>query len=374
MARLLTKTALFLLPLAIISLALAGLAWHSGEALPVDTVAEMQQLDDSIIFGSNQIESILGYKLERYRRRLPRILILGSSRMMQVRDRFFTRSPEIVYNAAGPGWGLPDQIQFYERFLQPPEIIIIGIDQFSFNGDLPMSTAPEADIVDYGWQSIRQATVETTHRLLGGDLTIAQILVGEDPVYLRRSLGLKALENSFGYRADGSLQQGLLIQSLQMQAAHAAAAVADFQGDGRFAPASHINQATLDSLADFLARLSSDEVTVVGVTLPFHYAVYEAMEASGANRYIDEATRQVALLFDEYGFPYYYFADLRDLGAGSSGWYDSLHLTESNTLRMLLQLFDGHPEIFAAYTDTSVLRGFLANATNPMDVLGELPR
>ena len=194
----------------------------------------------------------MGYKLERYRRRQPAILILGSSRMLQARDRFFTKAPEAVYNAAGPGWGLPTIIQFYERLPQPPEIVLLGIDQFWFNADLPLSTAPDAALeADFGWDSIRQATVETTHRLLGGELTIAQILAGADPVYARRGLGLRALQSSFGYRADGSLQQGLLIESRQMQAAHVAAALTDFEDNVRFAPASRINQTALDLLADF---------------------------------------------------------------------------------------------------------------------------
>lgn len=375
MGRLIAKAFLLLLPLGVISLALAGLAWHSGEALPIKMVAEIQQLDASVIYGSNKVEDVLSYKLQRYDRRLPRILIMGSSRMMQARDQFFTEAPAAVYNAAGPGWDLPMLIQFYERLPQLPEIIIIGIDQFWFNGDLPMTTTREATIEsDYGWDSLRQATVETTHKLLGGDLTVAQILAGADPVYLRRSLGLKALENSFGYRADGSLQQGLLNQSPRMQSAHTAAALANFEGEGRFAPASHINQAALDMLKDFVSTLSSDGVKVVGVTPPFHYVIFEAMEASGANQYIDEAARQLARLFDEFGYPYTYFADMRVYGVDSSGWYDRVHLTEAATLRMLLELFEDHPDTFAAYADTSVLRALLANASNPMDVLGELPR
>ena len=167
---------------------------------------------------------------------------------------------------------MPTIIQFYERLPQPPEIVILGIDQFWFNADLPLSTAPDAALeADFGWDSIRQATVETTHRLLGGELTIAQILAGGDPVYARRGLGLRALQSSFGYRADGSLQQGLLIESRQMQAAHVAAALTDFEDNVRFAPASRINQTALDLLADFLARLKVDGVMVVGVTPPFHY-------------------------------------------------------------------------------------------------------
>ena len=75
-----------------------------------------------------------------------------------------------------------------------------------------------------------------------------------------------------------------------------------------------------------------------------------------------------------HGYPYHYFADLREYGVDSSGWYDRIHLTESATLRMLLALFEEHPALFSEYTDTEVLRGLLENASNPMDVLGELPQ
>lgn len=64
---------------------------------------------------------------------------------------------------------------------------------------------------------------------------------------------------------------------------------------------------------------------------------------------------------------------MRADGADASEWYDGQHMSEPNSLRMLLALLELHPTILEPYIDAEWARAQLSNFTNPMDVLHELP-
>ena len=111
---------------------------------------------------------------------------------------------------------------------------------------------------------------------------------------------------------------------------------------------------------------------VVGITTPFHFEIYDQFRALDSYSYLDKAAERVRSLFDAYGFPYRYVADLRPYGADTFDWYDWQHLTESGSLRLLYVLFQSLLELFDRYVDLAEVRSLLANYTNPMDVLREL--
>lgn len=378
MIKILIKFTLMLLPVLLLSTLLAALAWHTGEALPIDDVVRIQHADPTIIYGTSKLENIMPLKLEAYAIRQPDILILGSSRLLQMRDKFFTRQPQAVYNASGGGWQLGTLIQYYQQ-LDPddrPKIILLGLDQIWFNADsetnLEVRQLPDTS---YDWDTVRTASVAVMQSLLSGDLTINQLLKLTDAVYQRPVLGLTALENSFGYRADGSLQQGLLIASREMQNTNLASHITGFQTTTayNYASGTDVQIDTLDHLDEFLTQLKADGITVVGLTVPYHYDIYDRMQASGEYTYIDKAVPIIEAMFDQYGFTYYYFGDMRQWGAGYDEWYDGWHITESNSLRMLLAIFQSQQGLFAPYTDINAVQNILDTFTNPMDVMGELP-
>ena len=375
MNRFFRKATLILLPILFTSLCLVGLAWHTGEALPIEIVVNQQQSNEGIIYGTRQIEDILSYKLASYEWRQPDILILGSSRLLQFRSEFFNNDPGAVYNASGGGWRLPQFIEFYEQLDSLPSIIILGVDSFLFNADMNLSarTVP-IETPGYSLDSIRLATIEIVHTLLSGALTLEEMADRRDPVFGRLSIGLKAIEISFGFRADGSLQKGRLVASPALAEYDVQRDIASFMGMGHsYTPGSRLNYTAFELLDSFLERLYADGVAIIGVTPPYHFNIVEKMQESGAYKYIDLAIPRLKSLFAQNGFPYYSFDDMRKLGADSSEWYDGHHPTESNSLRMLLVLFEDNPEIFDKYADLAKVRAILKNSSNPMDVLRELP-
>ncbi|MCY4072321.1 MAG: hypothetical protein OXG60_13570 [Chloroflexi bacterium] len=61
MIRFFGKIGLIVLPLTVVTIGLSGLAWHTGEALPIADVVSRQQLDKDIIYGTRLLEDIMPY-------------------------------------------------------------------------------------------------------------------------------------------------------------------------------------------------------------------------------------------------------------------------------------------------------------------------
>ena len=373
MIRFFGKICLIVAPLAAITVGFAGLAWHTGEALPIESVVSLQQSTAGIIYGTRLLEDIMPYKLLSYRERQPKLLILGSSQLLQFRSEFFSKEPDAVYNASGGGWRLPQLIQFYQQLETLPAIVILGADLFWFNAQVEqVSRATSVRNVDAGLEGIRLATIETVHKLLGGELSLTGMVRRRDPVYSRQVIGLKALEISFGFRADGSLQRGLLVANPTMRAERVERDMQSFEGLGfSYTAGDQLNSATLDMLSGFLDQLDSDGVEVIGVTTPYHFAIYEKMQQSGAYSYMEKAVPRLEALFSVHDFEYYFFDDMRKWGAAYEEWYDGHHGAESNSLRMILAMIENQAELFAPYADHGVISDLLRHFENPMDVFGE---
>jgi len=376
MRRVFFKLCLFFLPISALHLALAGLAWHSGEAMPASRIINLQENEAGSFFGSVTEARYGDYKLVAYRSRQPTILILGNSLTLNVRSEFFTKRPGAVYNGSVGGWHLPNMRTFYQRLENQPEILITLIDLGWFHDDIKSAADenPYNPNTEFELKRIQQATVEMVHRLLNGRLNFSQILQRRDPLTGRTSLGLRALELSHGYRLDGSRQLGRLAirpdhwsRLVQEELDRVVAA-------GEVSAASPpIHEPAFALLHRFLQEAKDDGMAVFGVTTPRHFAILERMKELGRDRHIAPIRARVEELFANFGFHYHYFGDMRAYGASANEWYDGRHMSESNSLRMMLALFERHPDIFDPYTDREEVRNLLESYTNPMDIFHELP-
>ena len=375
MRRIILKLGMLSLPFALLALALAGLAWHVGEALPVERVVESQHVAPGIVYGQERSCNLMAYKLATYRIRKPELLILGNSLMLNLRADYFTENAAAVYNGSVGGWMFSDMMEYYGRTSQLPKLIVLLVDLRWFKGDTAKAPSAPQDTSDRcGHEDLIYAMNKTAHELLSGDLTLQDLLDRRDPVFGRLVLGLRAIRNGTGYRLDGSRRFGWLTVSRDLQAERRIKSINSFAAvvDGRFAPGTQLHEPAFAALDAFLARLKRDGVMVVGITTPFHFEIYDQFRALDSYSYLDKAAERVRSLFDAYGFPYRYVADLRPYGADTFDWYDWQHLTESGSLRLLYVLFQSLLELFDRYVDLAEVRSLLANYTNPMDVLREL--
>ncbi len=104
----------------------------SGELFSPDRIIACQSTDNGLIglAYSNPIKYI---KLKITEHKKPKILLLGTSRVMQFRD-FFFNNPELFYNAGGAISKIKDFNIFINTLeTENIQIVIVGLDQYFFN-------------------------------------------------------------------------------------------------------------------------------------------------------------------------------------------------------------------------------------------------
>ena len=378
MPRLISKLFALFLPLLGLSLLLAGLAWHAGEAMPADRAVKLQQNSPGVIYGQERGCDLMQYKLAAYRSRRPEILILGSSLMLFIRSAFFSENPGAVYNAAMYSADLTYMLEYTARLDHHPNIIIALVKPQWFIADVETEPSPLSTslINGCGFEDLLIAMKRTAHYLMGGDLTLSHLIERRGLAYGEPSLGLSAIKKGVGYRADGSVIRRRLTASLELQDQLRTEALNSHSitiQDDPYTPNPTLNEPALDKLDAFLGGWHQEGVTVIGLSTPLHFEIYDRMLELGADSgNVDESARRIAAIFSAYGFSYHLISDLRDYGMADYDWIDTAHLTESGSLRLMFSLFQQHPGLFEPYTDIDKVDSLLANYTNPMDVLREL--
>ncbi|MCS5712308.1 hypothetical protein [Candidatus Berkiella aquae] len=107
--------------------------YNSGELLPVEEIAHKQCVNNQqCIVGLATRNQGYYYKKALYQETKPKVLILGSSRVMQFRKAFFSQS---MINAGGAMNSINEGLSFLRDVLKEstPEAVIIGLDYWWFN-------------------------------------------------------------------------------------------------------------------------------------------------------------------------------------------------------------------------------------------------
>ncbi|HRE32457.1 MAG TPA: hypothetical protein PLD88_10830, partial [Candidatus Berkiella sp.] len=107
--------------------------YHCGELLPVEEIAHKQiAKNQQCIVGLATRNQGYYYKRALYQETKPKVLILGSSRVMQFRKAFFSQS---MINAGGAMNSINEGLSFLRDILAEsmPDAVIIGLDYWWFN-------------------------------------------------------------------------------------------------------------------------------------------------------------------------------------------------------------------------------------------------
>jgi hypothetical protein len=319
----------------------------SGELVPVRLVEYWQRTRAStVLYGPAFSNLTAALKLRGVLDRRPKVITLGTSRVMQFRAEMFAE-PERFYNAGG---GV-SQIQEFASFARKlpngytPELIVIGLDQNFFNPN---------------WRDVDNADIETRLAETGPDgmavftqrwrdiytdwwrgrYTLRAILRHDSKGMF---LGLNAVVNHNGLRNDGSYYYGGDIRSPNDPTAEDFQFKNTFQriaeGNGRFEYSATLSAQAIRELDAFLDWCETHRIHVVGFLPPFAHAVVEKLAAMHSQyEYLDQISPAVTPLFHRRGFSMFDFSDLAALGATDRETTDGFHASEKAYLRMLLQM------------------------------------
>ncbi len=203
----------FMAPVAVLFLLLDLPLWKNGDAWPVFHAMRVQQeTPGEALYGRGWFSQQFNvYKLAGIRHRKPKILVIGSSRVMQFRDFMFPNLEEGFYNGGGLIQNASDLAAFADLLaageIPAPEGLIVGIDPWWIKTIADTSTwLPGADeATSFGGH------VLALRRIIDDGFTGEGFLADwtardRSPFFNYPAIGRMARLHGGGFRKDGSRQ------------------------------------------------------------------------------------------------------------------------------------------------------------------------
>jgi hypothetical protein len=363
------KILIFLLPFLVLLAALTGSLIYIGEAMPLPWVIARQQSGDvPVLYRPQYGNRDLDFKQLTIEARQPAVIVVGSSRVLQMRAGLLTEQPEAFYNAGAPAWQF-DKVEALLYGLDPdalPDILLLGLDQVWFNDDYVGDVLPpQVDDVTNLWQidqAVAQGMVEDV--VAGRPLTLDHWLARDDPGGEGVALGIKAIENGHGFRRDGSERYGDFLVGRFLYQPTERQRHLDWLRDGQEmyvygeAPSPEMLQ-RLDAL---LAWCAERGITVIGFTPPFTPTLYQQMQQQGNHEYVLALMPQLEAIFSKYGYRFFDFSDGARFGIDDD-FFDGWHGSERIYLRLYAALVEAMPDVLGRYTNLEALRTLDASAS-----------
>ena len=209
---------LFLLPVLLVIGIPELLLWKSGETMTIKGVIRYMEKDSRpVLFRRAFIgDNTQLLKFEMIKRNQPRIVALGSSRVMQFRGEMFDQPGEGFYNAGGLVGSLSDLEEFTEVATPEilPQILILGVDFWWLIDDVPDNNALERFIDQedaQGWGAHRLAMLSLIPHLKDNPHVTWELLGARGASQPISHIGFAAITKNSGFRKDGSFYAGQLL-------------------------------------------------------------------------------------------------------------------------------------------------------------------
>lgn len=328
-----------LLVFSLFALVLFFLSWRYliriGE-LSLPYVIERQRTQKFCIFGSGIEQDNYTYKLALYDAIRPDIAVLGSSRVMQIRGRYFRGRFVNLGGAAGSTVAISRVIDEMLK-CHVPKLVIVGVDFWWFN--YAYSKNKNTATVPAGAYSV------TYDRLKMPFYWLAQGKVDfKDVFYTFREqgrnesrLGVMATKLGDGFGPDGSYYYTSVVTGARPTgAASFGEALSRVQeGRDRFEWGENISEEDVLRFTSALRRLEDAGSTVILFMPPLADPVYREVLTSG-NRYA--YLKKLPLALQRSGLDVSNFTDSGELGGNDCEFVDGFHGGELTYVRILEKL------------------------------------
>ncbi len=363
MKRFVRNVLLFLIPVALyfavteIPFYYAGYVTH--ELSDVDRCIELQRNNPSSLYGFGYSEQTEYYKLTNADYFSAPVIALGTSRVMQFKGAYFSKD---FYNCGGAVGGNYNQYRnFLENLSYTPDLIILGLDAWVFNGN---------------WNDIfgtvdHFVPIEKLEKTGADKASIAHHIRSDwrkkwdfdDLNTFGNNLGFNGRIKDSGYMIDGSYYYGDMYRYPEIQSDYRFVQTLEqiAAGTARFAWEDHIDPNTLDQLKNLLDYCRAHQIEVVGFLTPYPPAVYHAMADSGNYAYLDEIEPACAELFRHYGYEFYNYMNVEDFPVDDYCFMDGIHGSEVVYAYIAKDML-AKGSVLSACIDADVLTGLLADA------------
>jgi hypothetical protein len=350
----------WLLPIMVVVLFFEVALWQSGEILPLRLVANRQaQLGSRTVIMRRYFDQGL-YRLKylSIQKQRPEVLILGTSRVMQIRREMFGTDRIDVYNAGGMIQHLRDLEEFADSLTKSdcPRAIIIGIEPWWFNQKWVETAEKEKSILSgrtkddgldgFSHGAIFQLFVRSLIISTGKKRKIREDVFSVWQRGLNTGslfLGFTALDERAGFRPDGSMDYG-----------HRAVPRNDWAFVDReeppvverirnrkqgFESVTGLNSASVDRLRKSLSILKSKGATVICFAPPFSSEAMAAIDSiSDLRSFWHDYLTVIPAIVDGEGGNFFDASRPEKVGMDDRCMIDGMHAMETFHLALLMKI------------------------------------
>lgn len=355
------KVIFFSLPILLLFTVPVFVVVEGREYVSTKDVVDTQSKYPESIFGFayNDI-SFYSYKESLVATKNPKVIALGTSRVMQFREEFFTKDTLFV-NAGGAGKSLADIERFVTNLPSTTtvQVIIIGLDKEILVAKPSPSKEIKESILPVRFTRIivtmsRRVYLDyISHKNSFTDLMQASKQTS--------AIGLSALLHGNGFRSDGSYRYG--------------SAVAD-QGRLPYVEA-QVNQSVLDvtnknnslveeetqnlknnltSISRILTLGREKRIIIIGIMPPYPTSIYKAM--IGKDGTLEEISTKLSQIFKDEKSIFFDLSSLDTFGGLDTEFVDGIHGTDVMYLKMISYIVS-NTNVLHEYTNSLLLNQLL---------------
>ena len=355
----------------------------SGELTSIDEVVAAQNNRDSLfLYGAAYYDHTQSYKLKSIKVRKPRIITIGSSRVLQFRSKFF-KDPSVFFNAGRTIYKIRHIIYFLQKMPEDakPDIIILGLDQWLFNEkyiDERMKknyeVVNDSNYIDHFHNTVNSFTViKDNYRSVYKDILDNKIQINQ----LRKeenNVGLMAKFVGDGYRNDGSyyykerIEMGAVLSPAFKDYEFKLTSSYIEQGAGQFVHNTVIYKKAIQDLEDLFNYCRKKDIKVLGFLPPIPHQVYQTMlSKEQAYEYLDSLPYVIGKVHENYGHCFHNFSDFQYFGAEDSEALDGYHGSEKTYLRLFIKMAESC-DYLKEHVDINYLNKKLDECNNYFEV------
>lgn len=333
------KCCIFTLPLLLVFIFPSLVVYYGKEYNSFKDIVATQEKDATSLFGfAYNGSSFFEYKKELVREQNPKVIALGTSRVMQLRKEFFLPTTRFT-NAGGAGKSLEDIEKFIDAIPSDsePRVIILGLDQEVFLAPYHLDEASEST-----WLPVRfVTTVVAMSRRIYLDyfqhkFSLSSIIHSSRTSH---NIGLSALLHHDGFRSDGSYQYESMLQNpnrltyIHDEAVRSASGVLA-TNNGHMADSQLLSQYGV--LQRILATAKAKHCIVIGILPPYPTIVYEAK--INKDTALKDFSNKTQSLFRNNDMPFFDMSSIATFGGKDTWFVDGIHGTDRMYLAMLVYM------------------------------------
>lgn len=351
MKKFLYRLLIFCAPYLILLIFLVIIISESREFYDIDEVIKNQiNNEEEYLFGRAYIPENNYFKFQNCIRRDPEIIALGSSRVMQFREQFFSNVK--FYNVGGVVNYIEDLNTFIKNYPlnSKLKIIILGLDQWWFNQEYNnfKDTTLIVNNSDY-FKKVSLLNMLQKFPLKQFMVTVSDGKIPLKSFFVANSTdcytayGINGVAKRNGFRNDGSRHYGKIDLS--------DSSFWDYkfrdtfsrikQGIARFEYGQAIDSRATKELEKFFFECKKRNIYVVSFLPPFATDVFDRMKNMNKEyRYLFSLYDTLAPVSKDFHFPIYNFSSFAqiDINMNNEEITDGFHGSEKAYLRLYIKM------------------------------------